>query len=428
MERRSLHDEGLRQFLDANLGVASRDHWDFETLCWAAFYFHPSLALARAQWSTAKATQQVDAQRANPTLTLTPGYNSTREPGLSPWMPAIAFDFLFPTQGKRAQQQAISANEAEAARQSVFSAAWQVRSELRRALLDWNLASRRAELRRAHNATQQKLVALLQQRYTAGNAAATEVSVARLAWLRSESAITEAEGQATMARTKVAVALGLPLSALEGVTLSRPPPPQPLSREAIAATRRESLQSRADVLAALAKYRAAQSALELEIARRIPDFHLGPGYQWDQGSNKWTIGLSFELPIFHGNEAVVAQAQARREEAARQFNQVQVEVIAAIDAAIAASDAAALQLDRARQLQAEIAKQSTAVQRRLEFGGADQVEIQTAHLDRDAAEIAILEAEHAAAAAAGQLEEALQLPFPRLATLAETAPPPSRSP
>ena len=42
--------------------------------------------------------------RPNPTLTLTPGYNSTREPGLSPWMPAINFDFLFPTNGKRSHQ------------------------------------------------------------------------------------------------------------------------------------------------------------------------------------------------------------------------------------------------------------------------------------------------------------------------------------
>jgi broad specificity phosphatase PhoE len=29
-----------------------------------------------------------------------------------------------------------------------------------------------------------------------------------------------------------------------------------------------------------------------EIAKQYPDIHLGPGYQYDQGVNKWTLGFS----------------------------------------------------------------------------------------------------------------------------------------
>src|SRR5206468_6717230 len=109
--------------------------------------------------------------------------------------------------------------------------------------------------------------------------------------------------------------------------------------------RRESLHARSDILAALAKYHAAQSALELEIAKQVPDFHLGPGYQYDQGPNKWTLAISFELPVFHRNEAAIAEALARRVEAAAQFTLVQSQAIAAIDAAVAAQTAAAAQLE-----------------------------------------------------------------------------------
>jgi outer membrane protein TolC len=190
-----------------------------------------------------------------------------------------------------------------------------------------------------------------------------------------------------------------------------------MSAAALADARRESLRSRADVLAALAKYHSAHAALELEVAKQAPDLHLGPGYQWDQGPNKWTLAISFELPVFHRNEAAIAEATARRAEAAAQFELVQSQVIAAIDAAVAAQTVATAQLDRARALQAEVARQDERTRQRLAAGGADQVEVTTSQLDLANAETAVLDAETAAANAAGALEDALQIPFPHLAAL-----------
>src|SRR5882672_7485331 len=118
---RSLHDDGLRRFLGENLSSPPSLPWDFETLSWVSFYYHPSLELARAQWATARAVERTAGVRPNPTLTFTPGYNSTRVPGVSPWMPGINFDFLFPTNGKRERQMAIARDEAEVARLGVFT-------------------------------------------------------------------------------------------------------------------------------------------------------------------------------------------------------------------------------------------------------------------------------------------------------------------
>jgi outer membrane protein TolC len=427
-DARSLHDEGLRKFLVDNLGSAPTSAWDFETLSWVAFYYNPSLELARAQWATARAAERTASARPNPTLTLAPGYNTTRTPGVSPWMPSINFDFLFPTAGKRGHQQAIARNEAEAARLAVFSAAWQLRSELRRGLIDTAIAAQRESLSRTQSELQEKLVSLLEQRFAVGSIAATEISNARTALLRAQAAAADAANQSTLARGHVAATLGLPLAAIDGVTLPAPPTPPLLTPPVLAKARRESLQSRSDILAALAKYLSAQSALELEVAKRVPDFHLGPGYQWDQGNNKWTLGISVELPIFNRNEGPIAEATARRTEAVAQFNLVQAQAIAAIDGAVAAQSTAAAQRSRTLQLQLEIGKQNSLTQQRLELGSADQVEVLTARLDLIAAESAMADAENAAAVAAGQLEDALQIPFPHLATLADAATAKSQTP
>ena len=86
----------------------------------------------------------------------------------------------------------------------------------------------------------------------------------------------------------------MPLAALDRVVfddpLARPRPA--VTVEELADARRESLRSRSDVLAALARYEATQTALQLEVARQYPDFHVGPGYQYDLGENKWSVALS----------------------------------------------------------------------------------------------------------------------------------------
>ena len=413
---RSLHDPGLHRFLVENLG---RDPvaWDFEALSWVAFYYHPSLDVARAQWASARAREGSAGMRPNPTVSLVPGFATTREPGISPWFPAVNFDFLIQAARKRGYLQAIAQADAEAARLGVFSAAWQVRSDLRRALADASTAARREALLRAQADVQQKLLNLLEERRSAGSLSSAEVSPARTAMFRAQSAVTDAASQAITARARIAAALGLPLAALDGVTLVPSATPAFLSDDQMMAARRLSLQSRSDVLAALARYASAQAALELEVAKQKPDFHLGPGYQWDQGVSKWSLALTFELPIFNHNEAPIAEAVARRAEAAAQFGAVQAQAVATVDAAVAAQRAAAAQLEYVRKLRVETERQRGLASRRLELGASDQLEVQTAELDLATTATMLADAENAVALASGQLEDALQVPFNRLDTL-----------
>ncbi len=420
-DARSLASPELRQFLAENLG---RDlpawppaSWDFAALSWVAFHYNPSLGVARAQWDAARAGVAAAGARPNPTVSLVPGYNTNSPAGTSPWLPAISFDIPITTAGKRGRQVDLAEFTAEAARQVVFASAWQVRSDLRHALIDLDASSRRAAAFGSQIDLQRHILSLLEERRAQGAADAGESSAARLALARAEGAQTDAAQQAVQARQRVAAALGVSVAALAGTTLGAPER-SPLSAADLALARRQSLQTRADVLAALARYEASQRALALEVARQYPDIHLGPGYQYDQGLDKWALGLTFEVPLFNHNQGPVAQAEANRAEAAAEFTAVQARAVSEIDGAAAGLAAADAQAETLRRLQAEISSQDARAQARLAAGEADRLESDTSRLDLTAGALALVDAQAQADLAAGQLEDALQVPLARLSSLA----------
>jgi outer membrane protein TolC len=68
-----------------------------------------------------------------------------------------------------------------------------------------------------------------------------------------------------------------------------------------------------------------------------------------------------------------------------------------------------------------VQKQSELARQRLELGAADRMELLSTRLETLASELAQVDADSAAGQAAGQLEDALQVPFPNLAALADPA-------
>jgi len=178
---------------------------------------------------------------------------------------------------------------------------------------------------------QQQIVGLLEQRLAAGAASTTEVTAARLALIKTAADLNEARRLRIEARGLVAASLGLPAKAIDGVEFDYDlsPAPAPAAEPASPELRRQALQSRPDILAALAEYAATQSALQLEIARQYPDIHLGAGYQFDQGDSKWSLSITAEIPVLNRNQGPIAEAEARRAEAAARFIALQGRVSAA---------------------------------------------------------------------------------------------------
>jgi outer membrane protein TolC len=301
----------------------------------------------------------------------------------------------------------------EAARLNLADAAWQVLSHLRLSLLDYAGARQRAGLLQQQLGLQAQLVALLEQRFRLGALARTDLTLSRVALTRAEADYADATRQAAEARVRIAEALGLPLQGVQGAEFRFP-----LAMEAEAASdlasgeaRRQALLGRADILSALAEYAASQAALQLEIARQYPDLHLNPGYMFDEGEHKWTLGLSVELPVLNRNQGPIAEAKAKREAAAARFVALQARVIAQIDGALAARAAALDQLRRQGRLTQLAREQSAAAQALFNAGAADKLELASAQLEAGASTLVFLEAQIKARQAVAQLEDAIQRPL-----------------
>lgn len=423
LESRSLTDAGLRAFVETNAPESVKEwpraSWDLSALTLAAFYYHPSLELARAQWRVAQAGIKTAGGRPNPTVSTGSGYNFSAAGGETPWLPFVNFDLPIETAGKRGHRVAQAEHLAESARLNIAATAWQVRSSVRESLLDFVAAARREELFSAQTATQRQIVTLLEQRRQAGAISAAEVGLFRVSLAQAQADLADAQRRRAEAHAQVAKAIGVSSSALNDVALkfdfSNVPAADKLTSTD---ARRLALQSRVDILRALAEYAASQSALQLEIAKQYPDVHLGPGYQLDDGDNKWQVGLTVELPVLNQNQGPIAEAEARRLESAARFTALQANVLADIDRAVAVLQASRKNLGALRSLSAAQQKQTASVEAQYKAGASDRLDLLNAQFELGASSLTELDAQLQFQQALGALEDAVQRPLD-----AATAPP-----
>jgi len=417
LEARSLADAGLKKFLEQTLGQPVKtwplQQWNLTTLSVAAFYYSPNLAVARAQWEVAVADIQTASARPNPSVTVTPGYDTTTTT-LSPWLPVINFDWPLETAGKRGKRMAEARELADSARWDIVTAAWQVRSTLREALVDGQVAERRRDLLDQEYQLQAQLVQRLEQRLKAGDIARPELVTAQIALQKSGQDRLDAESRASDARVRLAGIIGLSAATLEGVKIDNSMPTNLPASLTEAEGRLVALTSRSDIRGALADYAAAEDDLKLEIAKQYPDVHLGPGYQYNQGDNQWLLGLTVELPVLNQNQGPIASAEAKRRLAAAKFLALQSQVISDIDRAVAGYRLAQSQAGAGMQLLAAEQQQASATEEQAEAGAVDQVETLGAQLELASANLLQLDNDTSVQRARGALEDALQYPLDSL--------------
>ena len=410
-ESRTLSDPGLKQFMERNLGHPIRtwplETWDLNELALAAYYFNPQMQVARAQAEAAEAAIITAGARPNPLLGLSGGIPS-------PYL--LGLDLLFPVM--RAGRRSIKIEQAkalsEAARYGIAATAWKVRSAVRMAALSHVLSLRQAELLGRETRLRSQQVQWLSERLAAGEVARPEVESARLQWLDTRTALRAAQGRVPEARAALAAAIGVPVSALEGInfswqTFDQPPDVKTLSAQLI---QREAVLNRLDVRQSLAQYQAAEAALRLEIARQQPNFTLGPGYHFEEGNNYFTLSFSTVLPVFNRNQGPIAEAEARRKEAAASFLATQANAIAQSEQALARYRTAFAVLQDARRSLSQIQNvQEPMARQAVSFGESDRLFLNSIQLQVTTAGVAQLSALYNAQLALGQLEDAVERPL-----------------
>lgn len=402
--QRRLDSPGVRKFLEEQ--KASRGAWNVDRLSLVAAYYHPDVALARAEADEMSAAIKTAEMRPNPVFTFGPQFAGNRVSPYTPWF--IAGNVFIPieTAGKRSKrtQQAIAA--AEAARWRVSSRAWAARSRVRAAMLELHGARENIRLLETEQKLHDEAIKKLTAQMEAGDVSPFELTQARLMLNRARLALQDAQRLAATGEAKLAAAVGVPLSAIRSVSLDFSSL-QRLPDVSESSTRRHALTQRADLLSLLADYAAAESALKLEIAKQYPDLRIGPGFDYNQGQNRWQLGVSLDLPV-NGNRGPIAQAEARRVTAEKRFLAQQNTIQGELDIALAAYRASRAKASTAALLAQEARAASDTTKRMVDAGQVSALELTRRQIEASNANVALMAANIEAQSAAGALEDAMQ--------------------
>ncbi|MBZ5512877.1 MAG: TolC family protein [Acidobacteriia bacterium] len=414
LRARTLNDEGLRKYLTEVLHPSPAQwplqRWSLPELTLAAFYYNPNLQLARARMAEADAAVITAGARPNPVVGGSIGGSTSPD---SPWLGALHFDLPLEIAGKRGHRVTRAQRLAEAARWDLASAAWTVRSRVRSALLQYVTVTQRLQALQQEERVRAEQVRLLEQRLTVGLIPQPEVDAARILHSQVLLALEQSQEQFATGKAALAAAVGVPVSALQDLALSWTDFDHPTRAESLpqSAIQDDVVLNRLDIRRALVDYAAAEADLQLEIAKQYPDINLGPGYNFEEAHHKFSLGFSVVLPVLNQNQGPIAQAEARREQAAARFLATQAAGISASEEALARYRASLKELDQARSLQQQSASLEQATQRALAAGESDRVALNGAQLQVAIAAGATLDALSRVHQAMGDLEDAVQRPL-----------------
>ena len=399
---RSLNDAGLRSFLAEQ--KAASGSWSVDRLSLAAVYFHPDLALARAEAEEAAAGIKTAQMRPNPVFTFSPQYASFRAPVPTPWFFGPSLSIPIETAGKRSKRTEQALATAEAARWRVSSRAWAARSRVRAAMLEFHSARENIRLLETEQNLHDEAIKKLTAQMDAGDVSPFELTQARLMLNRTRLALQDAQRLAATGEAKLAAAIGIPLHALKTAKLDfssfhRLPSP--------GSSRRRALTQRADLMALLAEYAATESALKLELAKQYPDVNIGPGYDYNSGQNRWQLGINLPIPL-NQNRGPIAQAEAKRLTAEKKFLAQQATIQGELDIALAAYTASRAKAATAAQLAQDAIAAADTTKRMVDAGQVSALELTRRQIETSTANVALLAAQLEAQTAAGALEDAMQ--------------------
>ncbi|MDA8383372.1 MAG: TolC family protein [Betaproteobacteria bacterium] len=415
-QARRLDDPKLRLLL-SDYGHAPKhwpkQRWNLGDLVLVALYENPELAVQRARWHVARAHVITAGQRPNPSIGFLSQHHSIAPDGVLPWTLGFSFDLPIETAGKRGDRVRRALALADAAWFRMGDAAWRVRVAVRRSFLGLFATSKQVKLFHTEMKLRGRLQKLMEQRFDVGESSALAVNSIQLDWQRARMRLAAARAHAARMRATLADALGLPLSAMAGLrfdfrnmrepSAGRCPPLTTLERAA--------LRHRLDLRMALARYAAAEDTLELEIARQYPDIHLGPGYEWEEGDNRWVLGLGITLPILNQNQGPIAVARGQVAAAAARFTALQAQIIGQVSRAAAAYGGALQTLQAARSLLAAQRKSLRLREQRYAVGETGARALLRGRLAYLAAEDRRLTASYQTQQALGMLENAVQQPM-----------------
>ncbi len=427
--QRTLSDPQLRALLERQLPARAwpRPQWDRADLLVAMLYFNDGLAAGRASARVATAGTRTAREHPNPTVTLMSEYANQHD-GAPLWLWAVVTDWLLDAGARRGARIALADLAAQRAGYDLAELTWKQRGALRRAAADLLITEREIALRETVNTDRQAQLDMARRRLEVGAASRGDLDRLVRDALQDEQQLHDARRRASLARSALAVAVGVPVKVLAGLKLGWEQLDDPPAVDALQLERArdEALLARADVHGAVVAYGTAEQALRLEVARQYPDVHLGPAYTWDHGIRRYQFNLGLTLPLMNRNAGAIGEAEARREEAGAHLEATVALAWQEIDEAIRQWQLARARLTEVRGPVYDAAQRIYAqTARGFDAGANDRTELVAARVAHTLAELQVLDAVRTAQEALATLEDALRRPLegPELTLTATLAPP-----
>ena len=386
--------------------------WSIDELTLCALYFNPKLDLAKAQLALATININTANLKQSPTLNSRAARSNQVNDDKSPWAFGLEVEIPIETASKRQIKVEEAQHLYEVARLDVADVAWQLRSQIAKDLL--SLHENTAQQNQLNNelSIQNNLVKLLEKRVQLGAASNTELSAAKLLQQKAQFLLNSEQTKSAEIRAALAADVGL---SSEKFALMQLKPfdieTALLTTPNTAKLQEIALLNRLDIRRSLAKYAAAESKIKLEIAKQTPDISLSPGFAFGFGNSIWSLGFSTLLNLLNKNPTFIAEATQLREIEGAQFEVLQAGVIADVSQANAAFTAS-------RQNVAQVQKQLAAqqhitqkLQRQLDAGQIDRLELTQNRLITSQIEQQLLNAKFKQLNALFVLENSVQMPL-----------------
>ncbi len=229
---------------------------------------------------------------------------------------------------------------------------------LRQAYYDLLLAQDRRAIAEETAALYQKTLGAAELRLKAGDLAISEASRIRVEALRAENDLHQAAADLEKAQAVLAYLVGAEREARSLRAADRWP-------EIVAVPRAETtVEGRADVQAAQARVRAAESARDLARSLRTRDVSVGFQFEHYPPANSYGVGVSIPLLVHNQYEGEIGRAEADLQLARDTLEQVRAQAESEISRAGADLDAAA---ERGRRFESGLLAEAGRVARAAEL-------------------------------------------------------------
>lgn len=272
--------------------------------------FNRDLRVARLEAGVTRANAENGGLWADPTL----GVDFTRIVGAASRgvEAVVSLGLTLPLSGRLELEKERLDAEHAAQLARVAALEWSTVATLRRAWVERAALAEEVDSARGTLARLSEVRSVVDRLEAAGELSRIESRLFRIEEAKLRARLVELETELSAATRSIASLLDLPHT--EGIALLADLPrravPADAGRETVLARLADTSPT---VAVARAEHESAERRLEEEIRMQWPDLAIGPGYGKDNGDRKWVLGVGLTLPVFNGNRAGIAAADAARE-------------------------------------------------------------------------------------------------------------------